>query len=137
MNASSDLINRIQTNLIDPNYYNDVDYNINGRSRWKMISDISGTVSQICTGVATILAFAAGYFNSNVLSFLAGCFGTVALVLIRFSSYAMQESSDRTIQTNILLQDLGISKIVDISGSNSQNSTRVTPERVLEIQQTE
>ena len=62
-----------------------------------------------------MLAFAAGFFDSVILSFLAGCFGTFALILRQFSSFSIKESSERTQQVNKVLQKLGIDEIVDIA----------------------
>lgn len=111
----SNLVNRIYTELIEKTYYDDVQYHLNSKSRWKTIGDICETLSHVCTGVSAVLSFSAGVFDNKILAFIAGCLGTSSLVLLKFSSYATRESKERTDQVNILLSDLGISKISDLA----------------------
>lgn len=113
--VSQELANKIRTELVEKNYYNDVDYNINSKSRWKRISDINDTLAHIMTGLAAIMAFAAGFFNYRILSFISGCLATLSLVFLQFASFAMKESKERTQQVNILLEQLSIDKIPDIT----------------------
>jgi len=101
--------------LIATNYLSDVENMIDGRSRWKRIGDVTETVSKVSTGLTSILAFAAGFFGYTVLSFIAGCFGTISLVLLQFSSYAMNESKEYTNEVNRILSQLGIEEVVDIA----------------------
>lgn len=108
------IITKIKQDLIEPTYYEDIKNSLYGREKWKKIGDISETISKVLTGFATIFAFAAGYFKLTYLSFIAGCLGTSAIVLLQFSSYAVNESRERTARANIILHDLGIKKIVDI-----------------------
>ncbi len=120
--SNTNLAEKIKKELVDTNYYDDVKYNIRSKSRWKVVSDVSEALSHLFTGIATILAFAAGFFNFALLSFIAGCFGTISLVLLRFSSYAAKESRERTKQVNMLLDGLGIRELTDIT-SASENTT--------------
>ena len=109
-----DFINKIKTDLVEKNYYDDINYNIKSKSRWKIIGDITEALSHIFIGFSTILAFSSGFFDNRLLSFIAGCFGTAAFVLLRFSSYSMKESRERTEQVNILLKNLGLDPMSDI-----------------------
>lgn len=106
---------KIKTELIENRYYNDIKYNINSKSRCKFTADFTEYLSYILTGIAVILSFAAGFFDNIWLSFASGCFGTTSLALLKFSSYAMSESKERTNQVNIILKKLGIEEIPDIS----------------------
>lgn len=115
-----DLVEKIQTELVDTSYYNDIKYNIHSKSRWKLTADITGACSHICVCISIVLAFAAGFFNYTVLSFISGCFGTTSLALLRFSAYALIESKERTEQVNLLLGALGMNKIVDITVDETQ-----------------
>lgn len=116
---NTELINKIRTELVEPTYYSDVKYNIGSKSRWKFIGDLTETLSRIFSGLGTILAFAAGFFNYSLFSFIAGCFGITSLVLLQFSSYSMKESKERTDQVNILLEQIGIDKIANIAIDSS------------------
>lgn len=108
------LMDRIKKELVDVNYYDDVSYNIRSKSRWKFIGDACEALSKLVMGSSTILSFAAGSYDYQTLSFIAGSLGVGALVLGGLSSYAMRESRERTDQVNKLLENLGISKIPDI-----------------------
>src|SRR5581483_1250606 len=96
-----DLINRIKKELVDKSYYNDIKFNLKWKSYWKVIADVSETLAQILIGISAVLAFASGFFEYTLLSFIAGCFGTASLVLYKFSSYSMGESKERTAQVNL------------------------------------
>ena len=109
----------IQVNKI--NYYQDIEHNIKSKSNWKITSDASNTFSKIISSFAIIVSFASGYFNYSTLSFIAGSLGTVSSVSLQFSTYAMNESRERTQTVNKILEYIGINKIVDISIDNNTN----------------
>lgn len=106
---------KIVKELIEPTYYQDAKTSLEWRSRWKKIGDVSEAMAKILASIATIVAFAAGFFDLSILSFISGCLGTVSLVFLQFSSYAMNESRERTQRTNRILEDLGTMKIIDIT----------------------
>lgn len=109
------LATRIKKDLVDPNLYDDVKYNIRSKSRWKLIADISETFAQVLLCASVVLSFASGSFDQRVLSFIAGAFGAASMSLLLFSSYSMRESKERTAQVNIILRSLGINQIPDIT----------------------
>lgn len=111
---SADAINKIKQDLVEKNYYRDIQYNINSKFRWKWAGDFTEALAHLCTALSVILAFSAGFFNYSLLSFIAGCFGTCSFVLLRLSSYSMKESRERTEQVNALLRKIGIDSIPDI-----------------------
>lgn len=112
---SDEVKERIQKELIDTSYYRDVSHNIKSKSRWKYTADVAETIGKLISYLGIIASFAAGSFNYINLAFAAGTCGIVGEVLSRFSSYAMQESSERTAQVNKILEHIGIDKIVDIT----------------------
>ena len=112
------LISKIKGEIIDKSYYQDVKSNIRSKNIWKYIGDISSTLSHVMLALATILAFAAGFFKIVVLSFLSGCFSTIALSLSQFSVYALKESRERTHRVNTILNKLGISEIPNLVGGS-------------------
>lgn len=114
---------KIQTDLINPSYYDDVEYNIYGKSQCKLLGDVFEAIAQISIGVCTILTFAAGVYNINTLSFVAGAIGVVSLVFFRLSSYAMRESKERTEQINRILEKLKMDTIPDIVIDSSMDKT--------------
>lgn len=125
--SDTNLTNKIRKELVEVTYYDDIKYNIHSRSRWKIIGDTTEAIAHIFTGITAILAFAAGFFNFAMFSFIAGCLGTASLVLLQFSSYAMKESKERTEQVNRMLTSLGIDRIVDITiDSTSENTPLIS-----------
>lgn len=108
------LANKIQKELVDTNYYDDVKYNLTSKSRWKFVGDLSEAFSQILIAVGAILAFASGFFGHTLLAFIAGCVSTGAIVFKQFSSYCARESSERTRQVNKILKILGLKEVPDI-----------------------
>lgn len=119
---SKELVDKIETELIEPTYYRDIKYNIWGKSSLKLVSDISEILSQVLLGMSVVFAFSAGFFNLLVLAYVSGCLGTCSTVLSKFSSYTKSESKERTEQVNIILEKLGIEEIPDII-LNASNPT--------------
>ena len=117
-------IDKIKKELVEKTYYDDVKYNIQSKSRWKLIADITEAIAHIFMGMTAIMAFAAGFFDYKFLSFVAGCLGTASLVLLQFSSYSVKESKERTEQVNKILGKLGINEIADIAIDFSSNNER-------------
>ena len=110
-----ELISGIKNDLVNPTYYNDIRNNLKNRSFWKTMGEVTNTLAKVVAGIATILAFAAGFFNYTILSFIAGCFSTTSLVLVQFSSYSMVQSKQHTDGVNEELSKLGLDNIVDIT----------------------
>lgn len=128
--VSEEMREKIRKDLIETAYYNDVKYNIGSKSRWKCTADVTETLAHIIIAVGIMLAFAAGFFNIQMLSFISGSMNTASLVFLRFSSYAMRESRERTYQVNRLIEKLGYDDfpdiIVDSAGTNLGTGGQIT-----------
>ena len=121
------LVSGIKTDLINPTYFSDIKSNLRSRSFWKTTGEITDAFSKIFTGVAAIIAFAAGFFGYTFLAFIAGCFSTASLVLNHFSSYAMVQSKQHTDEVNEELSKLGLDNIINIA-PDSVSDTHHTPD---------
>lgn len=121
-----EFIKKIKTELVEKSYFNDIKYNIRSRSRWKIIGDVCETLAYLCMGISGIFAFAAGFFEQRILSFVAGCLSIAAPLFLKFSSRAMTESTERTKQVNCLLKALGIDTIPDIVIDSAENNQEIT-----------
>jgi hypothetical protein len=130
---------KIKRDLLDSMYYRDVKYNLKSRFRWKFIGDLTEALSHVFTGVATILAFASGFFGIELLAFLSGCFGAISLVILQFSSYAVKESRERTIQVNRILRKLGMEEIADITidSTGVSNNQHLSTKSLVHTNQSE
>lgn len=120
-----DFVESITKKLIEPTYYTDIETSISDRKKWKIVGDITQVMSKVLSGASTILAFAAGFFQLSVLSFVSGCLGTTALVLSHFSSFSLNESKKITAKINKILEKLGISDIIDIVTDPSSSDSRL------------
>jgi len=101
--------------MIDDDYHAGVKRGLAERSCWKTTGDVTETFGHIFIGCSAIIAFAAGFFNIAYLSFIAGSLSTGAILLLKFSSYSMKESKERTDETNRILNKLNIDELVDIA----------------------
>ena len=107
--------------IINEQYASDIKLSLFGRSCCKYTGDITETLAHLLMGFSSLTAFAAGSWpNYTYLSFIAGSLGVTSLVLLKFSSYAMSESKERTLIANKILDKLKLEQIVDIS-FNSTN----------------
>lgn len=111
----SSLAYKIKKELVDNTYYNDVKKNLKGRSNWKYVADIFEVFSKIFIGLASVLAFASGFFGYTYMSFISGCLSILSLIFLQFSSYAMKESKERNEIVNKIFKKIGLDEMVDIS----------------------
>lgn len=102
-------------NKINKQYYDTVNYNMFTNRCWNVTSNLTEALGNILIGLSAILAFATGFFDIMLLSFISGCLATIAMVLLKFSSYSKNESSERLAKINKILEELGIEDIVDVN----------------------
>jgi preprotein translocase subunit SecG len=102
------VIDEIINDDVLPTVKFDIDNGYKWRYRWKTISNICGAVSQILTGVASILSFVSSSSNSTTYAFLAGIFGVCALFLVNFSTYSSKQKVTKTIEINKYLKMLNL-----------------------------
>ena len=102
------LSKKIIDNIIYPSYYQDVSDYIYWRYRWRKIANLFETLAKILSALGSIFAFASGFYQMELLSFISGCIGTVSIVFLQYSSYAVKESNERNMQLNQILISLNI-----------------------------
>tara|TARA_B110000908_G_scaffold165604_1_gene215349 strand:- start:1607 stop:2320 length:714 start_codon:yes stop_codon:yes gene_type:complete len=81
----------------------DITDSIRSRFIFRKLGDVFETVAQVMTLASTITAFAAGYWDITLISFIAGGLGSCSLALLKAASYSHKESKERSDQLNILL----------------------------------
>ncbi len=131
--VSDDEVDKIRNELVEQSIYRDVKYNINGKSRLKFIADLTETLAHIIIVIGSILAFASGSFNIFYLSFVAGSCNVISVSLLRFSSYAMRESRERTVQVNMILRKIGIGTIPDIAIDSTENDFSMDKKKIHKL----
>jgi hypothetical protein len=102
--AASDDTRRAVAEIVGPAYVRDVRDLSDGRYAWRKAHNACEAASKVLSGCSTVVAFAAGAYESKSLSFVAGCLGTGALVVMLFASYAARESTERTRHLNDTLR---------------------------------
>ena len=120
MNISSETKHSIMTTLIEPTYYKDIKNLIGERDFWRKTGNSFETSSKIFVGATSIVSFAAGIYKYELLSFFSGAISVCSIVFMQFSSYAYNESKERTSKLNKLLDKLKIDTIPDISDQSVQ-----------------
>lgn len=97
------------------------------RDFWKKTGDAFEAIAKGLTGVGSVLAFAASAVDSiktaDILSFTSGTVGTLGLVLLTYSTYASKESRQRTVELNNVLTSVGVTPMVDIVETETNDDT--------------
>jgi hypothetical protein len=109
--------------LVEPCYKTDIKELINERKFWRKTGNYFESASKVFIGASSIVSFASGIYNYQLLSFFSGTTGVLSLVCMQFSSYSYNESKERTSKLNKLLDKLKIETVPDISAQALTSST--------------
>ena len=94
---SQEMKTKIVNNILEPHFEREISALSNWQYRFERTADVCRTLTKLSSGIATILAFADGFYGTNKsFSFWSGCMGTISLVLSQLSSYADNEQKNRT-----------------------------------------
>lgn len=94
---TSEFASAVWNELMQPDQRNRLTDLLSARQKWKKAQNWTEGISQTFFLIATILAFSAYYWDTKLLSFLAGAVGGTGTGLFGFSKYAGSESSERSI----------------------------------------
>jgi len=120
---STKVKDEILTELVEPCYKTDIKELINERKFWRKTGNYFESASKVFIGASSIVSFASGIYNYQLLSFFSGTTGVLSLVCMQFSSYSYNESKERTSKLNKLLDKLKIETVPDISAQALTSST--------------
>jgi hypothetical protein len=112
---STKVKDEILIELVEPCYKTDIKELINERKFWRKTGNYFESASKVFIGASSIVSFASGIYNYQLLSFFSGTTGVLSLVCMQFSSYSYNESKERTSKLNKLLDKLKIETVPDIS----------------------
>ena len=119
------LVNGEVRELIARSYRTEVGSMIRWRDGWKKFGDACEAIAKGLTGVSAVLAFASSAIRdekiADILSFSSGGVGTLGLVLLTYSGYAIGESKQRTAELNGILGSIGVTPVPDIASLESTN----------------
>ena len=113
----------ILVELVEPCYKTDIKELINERKFWRKTGNYFESASKVFIGASSIVSFASGIYDYQLLSFFSGTTGVLSLVCMQFSSYSYNESKERTSKLNKLLEKLKIETVPDISDQPLARST--------------
>jgi hypothetical protein len=113
----------ITINLIQPNYVNEIQSSIKGRTRWRSVGMFFETASKLLLGIGSVLSFASGVYNNQNMSFISGSITTLSLVCLQYSSFSYKESKESTTELNILLQKLHLDTIPELIQETEQKQS--------------
>ena len=120
--------NKILKELVEPCYYRDVKEMMNDRKIWQKTGIVFESLSKILVGCASVISFAAGIYDYQLLLFASGTTCVMSLVAMQYSSYSFKESKDRTMELNKLLEEMNIDNLIDISEDIELQNSKTTSE---------
>lgn len=102
--TAGELHTMIEEQVINPNMTDEIKSLLRSRNKWRRVSNISETSGQLLMLGSTMLAFASGVYKCNdSLSFAAGCVNVASISMLKFATYASNESIERNKLLNELL----------------------------------
>ena len=118
---SDDLKNDILVTLVEPQYKSDITRNLKLRKRFKGYALCFETLSKFFVGVTSVMSFASGIYQYQVMSFLAGTSSVVSLVMLQYASFSHREYKKITIELNDMLRKLDITTLTMENGSTTDS----------------
>jgi hypothetical protein len=115
---------RVLSEHVVPDLEASIQHGLASRRRWARAAHFSEGAAHVCLGVSTILAFSSGFFDQRGLAFAAACSNTLCIVLMRYASYAVGESVERTELLNRHLAALGLRPALDVAAPVDRPAVR-------------
>lgn len=103
-----DLRNAVMTESILPMIKKDIQDAVNGRLFWRKTGNIIEGIAHVLVGISAIVAFSAGFYEHKWLTFLTACLNVVCVVMLRFSTYSIKESTERNKILSNILTSIGL-----------------------------
>lgn len=120
--------NKIIGTLIHKHTVNDIFDAFRWRIRWYKISKIAAALSYLFLALAMILSFTAGFMNIRILSYVAGIFDVIVLMLQKKESYAKQSSSNKTKIINNISKNMNVDVVIsDLTDLDPINFNKILP----------
>ena len=120
LQISDTLKQDILTNIIEPEYKEDIATNLLLKKKYSSMGLTFETLSKIFIGVSSITSFSSGIYRYQVLAFLAGASSVMSLMFLQFSSYSFRESKLITDEINLILSKLNLPSITVDFGSSDK-----------------
>ena len=124
---SLDFKSHIVNTIIKPNYIEEIKYSTANRVNWKKRAMRLETCSKLFIGVGGIVSFSSGFYGYPTLSFISGAISTISLVLLQYANFSYKESKKATTDLNILLDNIGIKKVPELSTASQETDMHPSP----------
>jgi hypothetical protein len=102
----------VEESVINPFILSEIKNLVKSRKIWKIVANVTETVSNVLVVVSAILTFASGTYEGNgILAFIAGSISVTSLALMRFSDFSNNQSKNRNITLNELLDKINVQQM--------------------------
>ena len=121
-NSYSALRGTLFSSIVAPEYTEELRSGIN---RVQCLERGAAVIEAMAHGlvcVASVLAFAAGFYNDKNLSFVAACSSTLSLALLRYVNYARETADSKATSINRMLDRAGIEPLFDSQHGHSHGT---------------
>lgn len=81
----------LEEQVILPSVQQEVERLIKSKKIWLIVSAVTEVLSHICSAIASVLTFAAGFYKLELLSFLSGVINVISLLLLLFSKFSNEK----------------------------------------------
>lgn len=104
----------IVRDIMQPHFLTDIQSFLQAKKNWRCTGMTFETCSKLLLGFGSVISFAAGSFNNQNLSFVAGTVSTVSLVALQFAQFSYREMKKSNEDLTALLKSLKIDPTVDL-----------------------
>jgi hypothetical protein len=134
--GSNELKIRIEKELLEPSYYDEVKTIIRNKEYWHNTGKVFEVISKLLISSGCVLSFSSGYYQNPTLSFISGSISTCSLAMIQFSTFCYkEEQKNRAYMSKILNKfnirsyDAVTEQTVDsielsVNGENNENKNK-------------
>ena len=123
--GSNELKLKIEKELLEPSYYDEVKTVIKNKEHWHNVGKIFEVLSKLLISSGCVLSFSSGYYQNPTLSFISGSISTCSLAMIQFSTFCYKEEQKNRVYMSKILSKFHI-KSLDVSIESNINSSETS-----------
>lgn len=123
------LKDRIQAEVVNPHLYRDVTDVSNASYFWRKVANCTEALGRFLIVMQSIVSFGSAVYDLPTLGFVSGSTSIFAMGLIAYSSYALQESKERTDEMNLILQHQTISAVPNLIAVKSDDNAKTNDDK--------
>jgi hypothetical protein len=85
-------LNDSVNDIVINDFIRSIEHSAGWEIRYMKISSMFSMSSALLTGVSSIMAFSAGFFDTPYVSYIAGCTGVLSVVFMKMAYYTTSQS---------------------------------------------